>query len=336
MSRLTFREKHEFYAGLARLIRSGNPLTSSLDLLARNSSRGLRVFLRALNERIKQGEPLGDALLEMRPAISDLEAGIIGAAGRSGKLDHGCEQLSRYFESLERARKQIMARSMYPLVMLHLVIPMAAFALREIESLMQMQVSSYLRLILIPFAVLYGALAVGWLLWRALESAARSNVAADMFLGRIPGLGAVREKFALARFFTTLDAQLEAQVNVWDAFASAAKTSDSGRIIAAARQAMPMLQSGERLGEALAMKRVIPEEYINSFRIAEQAGELDAELSLLAQRSEETAVAVLDRWSEWLPRIIYIGVMIYGAYLVVHLYQMYLNGSMKLLDSFGQ
>ncbi|MGA3171750.1 MAG: type II secretion system F family protein [Chthoniobacteraceae bacterium] len=336
MNRLTIGEKHEFYAGLARLVRSGNPLPSALDLLERNSSRGLRGFLRDMNARVKQGEPLGDALLQMRPAISDLEAGIIGAAGRSGKLDHGCEQLSRYFESLDRARKQIIARSMYPLVMLHLIIPMAAFGIVRIESLMQMPGTSYVWLILIPFAVLYGAAAALWLLWRALSSAARSSAAADTFLSRIPGLGAVRDKFALARFFTTLEAQLEAQVNVWDAFASAAKTSDSGRIIAAARQAMPMLQSGERLGEALAMKNVIPEEYINSFRIAEQAGELDAELSLLAQRSEENAIAVLDRWSEWLPKIIYVGVLLCGASLIVIFYSKYFGGITRLLDSSPQ
>jgi type II secretory pathway component PulF len=180
------------------------------------------------------------------------------------------------------------------------------------------------------------ALAAGvWLCWQALAEAARYNVLADLLLRRIPGIGPIREKFALARFFSTLDAQLEAQVNIWEAFGNAAKTSDSARIIEAARAAMPMLKGGERLSEALGAKRVIPEEYVRSFRVAEQTGELDAELANLAQRSEELAVAALKRWSEWLPRMIYGGVLIYAGWQIVQFYVNYL-GQVKGMETMGQ
>jgi type II secretory pathway component PulF len=170
-----------------------------------------------------------------------------------------------------------------------------------------------------------------WLWWLILKESARTNVASDRFLARIPGLGPIRQKFALARFFATLDAQLEASVNIWDAFANAAKTSDSARIISAARQAMPMLQGGERLSEALAQKKVLPPEYIRTFRVAEQAGELDRELTLLAERSETEAVAALERWSEWLPRVMYTAVLVYSGYQIVTWYQGYLQMVTKTL-----
>jgi type IV pilus assembly protein PilC len=299
-------------------------------LLARDTPRGLGDFLRALNARIQEGEPLGDALLGLRPKVTELEAAIITAASRGGKLDKGCDQLARYFDAQVRARGEMLGRMMYPLVMLN-----ATPFIIQLKVLLALGVVPYLWATLQPLVTFYAFLAGLWLCWQAFTEAARHSVLADKLLRRIPGVGPIREKFALARFFSTLDAQLEAQVNIWDAFANAAKTSDSARIIVAARQAMPMLRAGERLSEALAAKKVIPEEYVRSFRVAEQTGELDKELSMLAQRSEELAVAALNRWSEWLPRMIYAGVLLFAGWQIVHWYADYL-APLKNMDTFPQ
>jgi type II secretory pathway component PulF len=330
VQQLSIKEKREFYTGLARLIRSGNALPTALDLMARGAPRRLGDFLHALNTRIKQGEPLGDALLMQRPRVSELEATIVAAAGRSGRLDRGCDQLARYFEALERARTGIKGGLIYPLVMLHLVVLVV-----NISPLLTVGVVPYLLAILPPLLCVYALAAVLWIGWRVCAEAARTSVAMDKVLRRVPGIGPIRERFALARFFATLDAQLEAQVNIWDAFANAAKTSDSARIINAARAAMPMLQSGERLSEALTAGRVIPEDYLRAFRVAEQTGEMAAELATLAQESEELAVRSLNRWSQWLPKIIYVMVLCYGGWQIVHWYQGYMS-AMDKIDPFSQ
>ncbi len=330
MRRLSISEKREFYAGLARLIRSGTSLPAALELLARDTPRRVGDFLRALNTRIKQGEPLGDALLMQRPKVTELEASIVAAASRGGRLDRGCDQLARYFEALERARRELFSRLAYPVVMLHLTVFILRIGLLATGGVVQ-----YVEATLPPLLLLYGIGAALWLAWKALMETARYNVAVDMVLTRIPVIGPIREMFALARFFATLDAQLEAGVNIWDAFANAARTSDSARIISAAREAMPMLQSGERLSEALARKKVLPVEYIRSFRVAEQTGELDTELTTLAQRSEELAVSALNRWSEWLPRLIYGAVLLYSGWQIVQWYQGSIE-QVKNFDPFSQ
>jgi len=317
---LSVREKREFYAGLARLIRSGTSLPAALDLLARDTPRRLARFLRALNARITAGEPLGDALLQQRPRVTELEASIVTAASRGGRLDRGCDQLARYFEAIERARGELWKRMGYPLLVMN-----AGPFIVNAKTWFLTGAAAFLIEALKPLVLIYAVAAALWIGWSVMTEAARSSVTADRLLAFIPGIGPVREKFALARFFATLDAQLEAGVNIWEAFANAARTSDSARIITAARQAMPMLQSGERLSEALAQKKVIPSEYVRSFRVAEQTGELDKELVLLAERTEKAAIAALDRWSEWLPRVLYGMVMMYVVYQVIVLYQGYLQ-----------
>ena len=330
MQQLSIREKREFYTGLARLMRSGTALPTALELLARDTPRRLGDFLRALNERIKDGETLGDALLRQRPKVTDLEASIVEASSRSGHLDKGCDQLARYFEALVRARGEMWGRMAYPLVMLHLTI-----FVMKIQLLLTVGVVAYFWAVLGQFVMFYALAAVVWLGWKALSEAARHDVTAERLLNSIPGLGPIREKFALARFFATLEAQLNAQVNLWDAFGNAAKTSDSARIIKGARAGIPLLQQGERLSDVLAIKKVIPESYVRSFRIAEQAGELDAELTHMAEQSEELAVASLTRWSEWLPRLIYGCVLLYGGWQIVHWYSGYV-GAINSYDPFAQ
>jgi len=327
--RLSNKEKLEFYSGLARLVRSGSSLPAALELLARDNRRGVAQFLRALNDRIKKGDTLGDALLAQRPRVSELEASILTAAGHGGRLDKGCDQLARYYEALVRARSAMRSRMAYPLIMLNMTVLGIKITVLTTAGLM-----AYLVAMLTPLLIIYGAVAAIWLVWQGLSEAARYNVAADMLVRRIPGVGPIREKFALARFFATLDAQLEAGLNIWDALANAARTSDSARIITAARQAMPMLQSGERLGDVLAAKKIIPADYARSFRVAEQAGELDAELTTLAQRSEELAVSALNIWSEWLPRVMYTAVLFYAGWQIVAWYQKYMSTVMNSVQSF--
>jgi len=326
--RLSIREKREVYTGLARLIRSGSALPTALDLLARDTPRGVGDFLRALNVRIKSGEALGDALLHQRPRVSALEASIVTATSRGGRLDQGCDHLARYFDALERARNEMFSRMLYPIVILHMSVLMLNIQRLVVDGF---SIPRYLGSILPTLAVFYALAAAVWLLWRGLVKAARSSVAADRLIRIIPGIGAIREKFALARFFATLEAQLEASVNIWDAFANAAETTDSARFIQAASEAMPLLKGGERLSEAIAAKKVIPPQYVRTFRVAEQAGQLDAELNLMAQGSEELAVAALVRWSEWLPRIMYTGVVFYVGWQIVERGMEYV----QMLNNFG-
>ncbi|HEX4086965.1 MAG TPA: type II secretion system F family protein [Chthoniobacteraceae bacterium] len=330
MSRLSTREKREFYSNLARLIRSGTALPAAIELLARDTPWRMRQFLRALNERVRLGEPLGDALLLQRSRVTDLEISIITAAGKSGRMDKACDQLARYFDALGRAQGQMISRIIYPLLMFHMTV-----LFLNVSILINGGLAAYLWKIAAPLGVFYLLIIGGWLACRSAVQAARTNVGVDMALRRVPGVGNIREKFALARFFTTMDAQLEAQVNIWDSFANAARTSNSARIIAAARDAMPMLKNGERLSEAMAAKRVVPDEHVRALRVAEQTGEVDAELTRLAQESEDQALTSLERWSEWMPRIFYILILMYAGWQIVATYMGVLNG-MKQYMNFGQ
>ena len=71
---------------------------------------------------------------------------------------------------------------------------------------------------------------------------------------------------------------------------------------------------------------------IRGFCVGEQTGELDAELKRLAAEYQADGLARLDALAEWLPRLLYIAVVIYVGYGVVTFYKSYLDQAMSLLD----
>jgi type II secretory pathway component PulF len=95
-----------------------------------------------------------------------------------------------------------------------------------------------------------------------------------------------------------------------------------------------MLQGGERLSEAFSREKVLPAEYIRTFRVAEAAGEMDAELTLLATRSEELAVAALNKWSRILPGMVYAMAVCYVGYVVFMFYKGQVSEATDMLNQF--
>lgn len=327
--KLSLREKREFYEALARLARSGNPLPTALERLSRDTGRGaFGEFLRRLHTATRAGTPLADAIAAERRMVSDLEASIIAAAERSGRLGPGCEQLAAYFGALEKSRRTVWRRSLYPLFLLHFGVFVLALPRLFTGTSLAGYLTQTVGLLLILYLVA-GAAAAGvrWLL----RLGARI-VAVDRFLRVVPILGKLRTDFATARFCATYDAQLEAGVNVLDAFASAARASGSALVVETARSAMPELRKGARVGEQLHRRGAFSRETIRAFRLAEETGGLDRELPRLAQENEHDALGRVETLSEWVPRAIYLLIAILIGWQMVSLYRRVVAGYMEMLS----
>ena len=326
--KLPLRDKQVFYDELARLLRSGSPFLRAVELLRADASGKLGRFLDRLAKAAAAGDSVLDALAKQRPAVTEMELSIIGAAERSGRLDRACTGLGTYFRALEQARSTVIRRSLYPLVMAHLGI----FILAAPKLFLGASPALYLAQTAGVLVVVYAIVALmAWGIGGMLRFA-RGNVGADRLLRAIPAFGKLRASFATARFCATLDAQLEAGVNVMESLARAAHASNSAWVIEHVRTAMPTLQTGASLGDALGKTGAFPREMQRSVRLAEQTGELDAELQRLAQHYEHRALQRVEMLSEWLPKIIYGLVVLYLAYQMVTVYSGVLAGYDKILD----
>jgi type II secretory pathway component PulF len=159
--------------------------------------------------------------------------------------------------------------------------------------------------------------------WRALV---------EWMLHRVPVLGAARRSLALARLAAALEALINAGVSILDGWGLATAASGSpalGRAVAAWK---PRLDAGETPGELVGQTAGFPELFANLYHTGEVSGRLDESLRQLHAHYLEEGGRKLQRFAEWLPRLVYLVVALAVAYQVVAFWTGYYSGILQQFD----
>jgi type II secretory pathway component PulF len=143
---------------------------------------------------------------------------------------------------------------------------------------------------------------------------ASSDGAADL-LGRLPLIGGWLLAWTGARFTAVFGMLVRSGSGPLKALEIAGRACGNARLRALALAAIPGVKAGSTLAEALASAR--PREIARALSVGETSGRLDDEAEAAAQRLEESAIARLDAFAEWLPRLLYIGVTLYVGWRIV-------------------
>ncbi len=325
---LSLRDKQSLYHSLGQLVRSGIPFPAALDNLARTTRGGMRKVIRRLKEGLGHGQTVGEAFARQRPAVGEMEVGVIAAVERAGKLEHGLAQLSDYFGALAQARAGILKKCAYPAFVLHFGV--FVFGLRTL--LFGGGLQPYLRETFGLLGLLYAVVILIALVVPLLRDAGARSALLDALLRTLPLVGGIRRALSTARFCATYEMQLDAGINVIDALQAAQRAGQSGLIRAAVARAIPEVRGGAQVGGLLAASGAFPEPMILSFCVGEETGELDAELKRLAAEYQADGLARIDTLAEWLPRLLYLAVLLYIGYGVVTASKGYLDQAMQLMD----
>ena len=324
---LSLREKQSLYHSLGQLVRSGVPFPSALDNLARTTRGGTRGVIRRLKDGVSSGQTVGESFARQRPAVGEMEVGVIAAVERAGKLEQGLAQLSAYFGALEQARQGILKKCAYPAFVLHF----GVFAL-SLRTIFEKGFIAYLQATFGLLALLWGIVLVIALLVPLVRDAGSKSAALDSLLRTLPLVGGIRRALSTSRFCATYEMQLDAGINVIDALQAAQRASRSGLIRAAVEHAIPEVRGGAQVGGLLAASGAFPEPMIRSFCVGEQTGELDQELKRLAAEYQAEGLARIETAAEWLARFIYIAILAYIGYEIVSWYQGYYQQALKFVD----
>ncbi len=325
---LSLRTKQSLYHSLGQLLRSGVPLPGALKSLAQTSSGGQRRLIRRLNDAINGGQTMGEALAAQRPEVSELEIGIISACEKSGRLEYGMTQLAEYHGAFATAREGMLKKCAYPAFVLHFGIFL--FPLKTL--IVGGNVTAYLRETFGVLALIYGIALIFFLLIPLVRDAGSKSAALDSLLRIIPMVGKIRRAFATSRFCATYEMQLDAGINVLDALEAAQRASLSGLVRTAIRRAIPEVRNGAQVGPLLAASGAFPEPMTRALCVGEQTGELDQELLRMASEYQAEALARLETLAEWVPRLIYVGILIYVGYSVVMMYKGYIADIGKIIN----
>jgi type II secretory pathway component PulF len=156
---LSFRQQEQLFHELAQFSRSGITLREAFEVLSRNSKSQIAVCLETLRRSLEASGNVGRAFRDA--GFSESDAAVIQAGEASGRLHAVFLELGEFYRQLAQARAAIIAKSIYPVLVLHL----AAILLAIPPALLDGGWPVFLSQFLATLAGLYACLVLGLVLW---------------------------------------------------------------------------------------------------------------------------------------------------------------------------
>lgn len=323
----------------ATMIDAGLPIVQCLEILAsQQTNKFFGGVLRDVKTAVEQGASFSDSLRRHPKVFDHLFVNLVEAGELGGILDTILSRLSVYLEKRQKLQRQLRGAMIYPsivifiaagvmTVLLTFVIPAFESMFKDfgggkesMPKLTQIMIGlSHSFVSYMPFLVVLGiALSAGG---SYLYRQPRGKFQVHRLLLKIPIVGPVLRKIAVARFTRTLGTLLQSGVPILDALEICARTSGNVIIEQAIMYVRARISEGKNMGEPLIETKVFPDMVVQMISVGEQTGALDQMLNKIADfYEEETDIAVAGLTSAIEP-ILMVGV---GGMVGVVLMAMYL------------
>ncbi|MFZ0711842.1 MAG: type II secretion system F family protein [Terrimicrobiaceae bacterium] len=298
MAALTFRQQEQLFHELAQLARSGVPLNSAFEILSRTARSRIGACLRAVRDNLQSSGQAGRAFREA--GFSESDAAVIEAGEATGRLDVVFLELEDYYRQLADARRSIISKSIYPVLVLHL----GAVLLAIPPAITEGGWPAFLAHALPILAAFYAALFAAAVLWRLGRTLLSRDAVAALFLVRIPLFGAFLRDWTAWRYASVLSLYVGAGGSLLRAFEIAGSSCGNAHLNAATSSAIALVQAGQGLSEAFRKQRCIPELLERAIDVGENSGRLDEESRRVAKVFREKTLETLDALAQWTPRIL--------------------------------
>ncbi|QQR73724.1 MAG: type II secretion system F family protein [Holophagales bacterium] len=293
------------------MLDAGLPLVQCLEILGeQEENRRFREAIQQVRSDVEQGSSLADAMRKHPAAFNNLYTNMIAAGEAGGILDIILQRLATYIEKVVKLNAQVKSALMYPVslivvaclvvaIILWKVIPVFAQLFAglgsELPFLTRMVVGASNFLGRYFIFVIAGIVGIYFAVSKYHKTYAGARVIDGMLL-KIPAIGMLLRKIAVARFCRTLATLTSSGVPILDGLEITAKTAGNAIIEDAVMAVRKSVEEGKTISGPLAETKVFPAMVVQMINVGEQTGALDQMLSKIADFYEEevdTAVAGL-------------------------------------------
>ncbi len=284
------------------MIDAGLPLVQCLEILgSQQENKTFAKILQTTRMDVESGSSLADAMRKHPKAFDDLFTNMIAAGEAGGILDTILKRLATYIEKAVRLKAQVKGAMMYPIavisiagiviaVILWKVIPTFAAMFEGLGAQLPLPTRIVIAMSnwfvrLIPFVLIGGfAAVVGFKKYYATYAGRR---VVDRLMLKLPILGILLQKIAVARFCRTLSTLIASGVPILDGLEITARTAGNAIVEDAIMAVRKGVESGLTVAQPLKESGVFPPMVVQMIGVGEQTGALDAMLSKIADFYEE-------------------------------------------------
>jgi type IV pilus assembly protein PilC len=290
------------------MIDAGLPLVQCLEILgSQEEDKNFAATILATRADVESGASLADAMKRHPKTFDPLFTNMIAAGEAGGILDTILKRLATYIEKAVKLKSQVQSAMIYPIaviviatvvvgVILWKVIPTFANLFAGLGAELPLPTRVVIALsnglvAYMPF-IIGSIVAVGFA-FKQYYGTERGRYNIDGVVLKLPVLGMLMRKIAVARFCRTLSTLLASGVSILEAMEITARTSGNAVIEEAIVNTRKSIERGETIAQPLRETAVFPPMVVQMIGVGEATGALDTMLSKIADfYEEEVDVAV--------------------------------------------
>ncbi|HOX09625.1 MAG TPA: type II secretion system F family protein, partial [Candidatus Omnitrophota bacterium] len=279
-----------FSRQLATMVDAGIPLVGALDALQDQMEKeGFKNIVRKVRDQVEGGLSLSEALSKQPNVFSPFFINMVKAGESSGDLDEILDRVAIYMEKTIALIRKVKSSLIYPAVVIMMAIAITTFLIIFVVPTFKSIFATIGVELPLPTQILIAISDImrKWILLVIIAMAAfifilsrvikteRGALAWDSMMLKLPVLGVLLRKVAVARFARTLSTLQKSGVSILTALEIVGKTSGNKVIEMAVIQTKLSIKEGESIAQPLAASKVFPPMVTRMISVGEQTGKLE-------------------------------------------------------------
>jgi type IV pilus assembly protein PilC len=322
---------------LATMMKAGVPLVQSFDIVADGlENKGLQELVMSVRNDIASGTSFAGALRKHPKHFDDLYCNLVDSGEKAGALEKMLDRIATYLEKTEILKKKVKKAMTYPIAVVVVAIVVTAILLVKVvpqfESLFQgfgAELPVFTQMVVRLsewmqqwwFVVLLSIVGTIYLFKEAIRRSQKFSDVVDRFVLKIPVMGEIIDKSAVAKFGRVLSTTFAAGVPLVDALDSVAGATGNAVYRDAIQRVKNDVSSGTQLQASMRQQDVFPVMAIQLTAIGEESGNLDEMLEKVAEHYEAVVDDMVDNLTALMEPMIMsvLGVLVGGLIIAMYL-----------------
>jgi type IV pilus assembly protein PilC len=326
-----------FSRQLATMLAAGIPMVQSFEIVGNGHEKpSMQKLILDIKADVEGGTSLHESLAKHPLYFDDLFVNLVESGEQAGALETLLDKIATYKEKSEALKKKVKKALFYPAAVLAVAvivsIVLLVFVIPQFESvfksfgadlpaftLMVIGLSQFVQNQGFFLAIVVGGAAYAFFYFKKRSKAMRELL--DRLSLKVPVIGPILNKAAIARYSRTLATMFAAGVPLVEALESVAGATGNIIYENAVMKMRDEVATGQRLQRAMEGTGLFPNMVVQMIAVGEESGSLDTMAGKVATFYEAEVDNAVDAMSSLLEPLIMVvlGVLVGGLVIAMYL-----------------
>lgn len=325
-----------FSRQFSTMIDAGLPLLQCLEILqSQQENPTFKKQLKKIKEAVESGETFADALRRYPKVFNELFVNMIAAGEAGGILDVILQRLSAYMEKMSKLKKQVKGAMTYPaitvVVAVIVVTIILVFVIPVFEEMFAgmgaslpgptLMVVALSNFVVTHFIYIFGGVFGALFLVQRFYRTKKGRVIMDDLFLRLPVVGILIRKVAVAKFTRTTATMISSGVSILEALDIVGKTAGNKIVEFAVQDVKVGIAEGRSMADPLLESGVFPSMVCSMIAVGESTGALDTMMEKIADFYDDEVDQSVKNLTDMIEpfMLVFLGVVVGGLVIAMYL-----------------